>query len=87
MKRKYQILSFGTISAITLVEESLAIQNGVTIVRSAGDIYLHIIQLRDKIESGRRTVATCGVHVILSFNSLSLCQTSSRRFRDPKNDV
>lgn len=33
----------------------LAIQNGVTTIRSAGDLYPHIIQLRDKIESGKLT--------------------------------
>ena len=33
----------------------LAIENGVTSIRSAGDIYPHITQLRDKIESGRLT--------------------------------
>jgi len=33
----------------------LAIENGVTTIRSAGDLYPHIIQLRDKIESGRLT--------------------------------
>jgi len=33
----------------------LAIENGVTTIRSAGDNYPHIIQLRDKIESGRLT--------------------------------
>lgn len=33
----------------------LAIENGVTTIRSAGDIYPHITQLRDKIESGRLT--------------------------------
>ena len=33
----------------------LAIENGVTTIRSAGDHYPHIIQLRDKIESGRLT--------------------------------
>ena len=31
----------------------LAIENGVTTIRSAGDNYPHIIQLRDKINSGR----------------------------------
>jgi len=33
----------------------LAIENGVTTIRSAGDIYPHIIQLRDKIKSGKLT--------------------------------
>jgi len=33
----------------------LAIENGVITIRSAGDIYPHIIQLRDKIESGKLT--------------------------------
>jgi enamidase len=33
----------------------LAIENGVTTIRSAGDNYPHITQLRDKIESGRLT--------------------------------
>jgi len=32
---------------------SLAIENGVTTIRSAGDNYPHITQLRDKIESGK----------------------------------
>ena len=33
----------------------LAIENGVTTIRSAGDNYPHITQLRDKIETGRLT--------------------------------
>jgi len=33
----------------------LAVENGVTTIRSAGDNYPHITQLRDKIESGRLT--------------------------------
>lgn len=33
----------------------LAIENGVTTIRSAGDNYPHITQLRDKIESGKLT--------------------------------
>ena len=33
----------------------LAIQNGVTTIRSAGDLYPNIIQLRDKVESGKIT--------------------------------
>jgi len=33
----------------------LAIENGVTTIRSAGDHYPHITQVRDKIESGRLT--------------------------------
>ncbi len=33
----------------------LAIENGVTTIRSAGDNYPHITRLRDKIESGRLT--------------------------------
>ena len=33
----------------------LAIENGVTTIRSAGDNYPHIIQLRDKIKSGKLT--------------------------------
>ena len=33
----------------------LAIENGVTTIRSAGDNYPHIIKLRDKIEAGKLT--------------------------------
>jgi len=33
----------------------LAIENGVTAIRSAGDNYPHITQLRDKVESGKLT--------------------------------
>jgi len=33
----------------------LAIENGVTTIRSAGDNYPHIIKLRDRIESGKLT--------------------------------
>jgi len=35
------------------LRRKLAIDNGVTTIRSAGDNYPHIIRLRDKIESGR----------------------------------
>lgn len=37
------------------LRRKLAIENGVTTIRSAGDNYPHIIQLREKIESGRLT--------------------------------
>lgn len=37
------------------LRRKLAIESGVTTVRSAGDNYPHILQLRDKIESGRLT--------------------------------
>ena len=35
------------------LRRKLAIENGVTTIRSAGDNYPHIIKLRDKIQSGR----------------------------------